>query len=164
MAQFVLLSPSDPPADTPVTWTLHPDAGGHFEVGTYAQAAVNALAVSLPYLRRLGADTIEAYRRPLLARLHEEMPRLGFASITPPESPSALVAFTMTGAERRFGDRLKAANVAVSLYGDRIRISPFSILFLFFSFSFFFFFTDSCVAMVCAAASGRAWRCCCHKK
>ena len=30
--------PSDPPGDTPVTWTLRGDAGGHFEVGTYAQA------------------------------------------------------------------------------------------------------------------------------
>ncbi len=116
--------PSDPPADTPVTWTLHRDAGGHFEVGTYAQAAVNALAVSLPYLRRLGIENIQAHRQPLLRRLTEEMPRLGFTPITPPESPSALVAFTMTGAERRFGDRLRAAKVAVSLYGDRIRISP----------------------------------------
>jgi selenocysteine lyase/cysteine desulfurase len=116
--------PSDPPAATPVTWTLHRDAGGHFEVGTYAQAAVNALAVSLPYLRRLGVGNIQAHRQPLLRRLHEEMPRLGFASITPPGTPSALVAFTMTGAERRFGDRLRAANVAVSLYGDRIRIAP----------------------------------------
>ena len=116
--------PSDPPASTPVTWTLHQDAGGHFEVGTYAQAAVNALAVSLPYLQRLGIENIQAHRQPLLRRLHEEMPRLGFAPITPPETPSALVAFTMTGAEQRFGERLRTANVAVSLYGDRIRISP----------------------------------------
>jgi len=115
---------TDPPAASPVTWTLHADAGGHFEVGTYGQGAVNALAVSLPYLRRLGVENIQAFRQPLLRRLHEEMPRLGFTSITPPESPSALVSFTMTGAERRFADRLKAANVAVSLYGDRIRISP----------------------------------------
>jgi len=115
---------SDPPAETPVTWTLHGDAAGHFEVGTYGQGAVNALAVSLPYLRRLGVENIQAYRQPLLRRLHEEMPRLGFTAITPPETPSALVAFTRTGAERRFGERLKAARVAVSLYSDRIRIAP----------------------------------------
>lgn len=115
---------SDPPADTPVTWTLHTDAGGHFEVGTYAQAAVNALAVSLPYLQGLGIENIQAHRQPLLRRLQEGMPRLGFTSITPPETASALVAFTMAGAERRFGERLKAANVVVSLAGDRIRISP----------------------------------------
>ena len=116
--------PSDPPADMPVTWKFHPDAGGHFEVGTYAQAAVNALAVSLPWLRRLGAKKIQAYRRPLLERLHDEMPRLGFTSITPRETPSPLIAFTMAGAEHRFAERLRAANVSVSLYGDRIRVSP----------------------------------------
>ncbi len=116
--------PSDPPADTPVTWTLHADAGGHFEVGTYAQGVVNALSVSIPYLRRLGVEKIQAYRQPMLKRLHEEMPRLGFTSITPAETPSPLIAFTMDGAERRFGDRLRAKKVAVSLYGDRIRIAP----------------------------------------
>ena len=116
--------PTDPPARTPVTWTLHPDAAGHFEVGTYGQGAVNALAVSLPYLQRLGVENIQEYRQPLLRRLHEEMPRFGFTSITPPETPSALVSFTMAGAEQRFGERLKAAKVSVSLYGDRIRIAP----------------------------------------
>jgi selenocysteine lyase/cysteine desulfurase len=116
--------PSDPPADTPVTWTFHTDAGGYFEVGTYAQAAVNALSVSLPWLRRLGPEKIQAYRRPLLERLHEEMPRRGFTPITPRESPSALIAFTMGGAEQRFAERLGAAKVSVSLYGDRVRISP----------------------------------------
>ena len=116
--------PSDPPAATPVTWTLHADASGHFEVGTYAQAVMNALSVTLPWLRRIGVERIEAHRRPLLARLHEAMPRLGFTPITPPDSPSALVAFTMPDAERRFGEPLAHANVSVSLYGDRIRISP----------------------------------------
>jgi selenocysteine lyase/cysteine desulfurase len=116
--------PSDPPAATPVTWTLHADAGGHFEVGTYAQAAVNALAVSLPYLRRLGIASIQAYRQPLLRRLREEMPHLGFTPITPPETPSPIIAFTIPGAERRFAEPLKAAGIAVSVSGDRIRISP----------------------------------------
>jgi len=116
--------PTDPPADQPVTWTLHQDAGGHFEVGTYAQAAVHALSVSLPYLRRLGVANIEAHRQGLLRRLHEELPRRGFTSITPPGTTSALVSFTMPGAEARFGERLRAANVAISLYGDRIRIAP----------------------------------------
>ncbi len=116
--------PSDPPGDAPVTWTLRGDAGGHFEVGTYAQAAVNALSVSLPWLRRLGPEKIQAHRRPLLERLHEEMPRRGFTSITPRETPSPLIAFTLPGAEQRFAERLGAAKVSVSLYGDRIRISP----------------------------------------
>ena len=118
------LLPSDPPAATPVTWSLHADAAGHFQVGTYAQAAANALSVSLPYLQRLGVENIQAYRQPLLRRLREEMPRLGFTALTPPECTSAIAVYAMRGAEQRFTDRLKAANVVVSLYTDRIRIAP----------------------------------------
>lgn len=116
--------PSDPPADQPVTWSLHQDASGHFEVGTYSQATVNALSVSIPYLQRIGVANIHAHRQPLLRRLHEALPRLGWTSITPPESGSALASFTLPGAEQRFGARLKAARVSVSLYGDRMRVSP----------------------------------------
>jgi len=116
--------PSDPPADAPVTWTLHTDASGHFEVGTYAQAVVNGLLQSVPWLQRIGVANIEAYRRPLLATLHRELPRLGFTPITPADSTSALIAFTAQGAERRFAERLRRARVTVSLYGDRMRISP----------------------------------------
>jgi selenocysteine lyase/cysteine desulfurase len=116
--------PSEPPADEPVTWTLHGDASGHFEVGTYSQATVNALSVSIPYLKRLGVEKIQAHRQPLLHRLHEALPRLGWTAITPAESTSALAAFTLSNAEQRFAARLKAARVSVSLYGDRMRVSP----------------------------------------
>jgi len=115
---------SDPPADQPITWALHRDAAGHFEVGTYSQAAVNALAVSLPYLQRVGVASIHESRQPLLRRLHEALPRLGWTPITPPETTSALVTFTLPGAESRFAARLQAAKISVSLYGDRMRVSP----------------------------------------
>jgi selenocysteine lyase/cysteine desulfurase len=119
------LLPDDPHVGTPVTWTMHTDASGHFEIGTYAQAAVDALAVSLPYLQRLGPAAIEAYRQPLLRRLQEELPRRGWTPMTPPDTRSALVAFAMPGAAARYGDRLRAAKVAVSLYDvGRIRIAP----------------------------------------
>lgn len=116
--------PSDPPADEPVTWTLHRDAAGHFEVGTYGQSTVHALAVSIPYLQRLGVERIHAHRQPLLRRLHEALPRLGWTPLTDPASTSALASFTRPGAEQRFGARLQAAGVSVSLYGDRMRVAP----------------------------------------
>jgi len=37
---------------------------------------------------------------------------------------SAIAAFTARDAEKRFGPRLKQANVSVTIGGDRIRISP----------------------------------------
>jgi selenocysteine lyase/cysteine desulfurase len=116
--------PSDPPASAPVTWTMHEDARAHFQVGTYGQGATNALGESLAYLQHLGVDKIHAHRQPLLRRLHEEMPRLGFTSITPPDTRSAIVAFTARDAEKRFAGRLKQANVSVTLSGERLRISP----------------------------------------
>jgi selenocysteine lyase/cysteine desulfurase len=116
--------PSDPAADAPVTWTLHGDARAHFQVGTYGQGALNALAESLGYLQRIGVDRIHAHRQPLLRRLHEELPRLGFTSITPSGSSSAIAAFTARDAEKRFAARLRQANVSVTLSGDRLRVSP----------------------------------------
>jgi selenocysteine lyase/cysteine desulfurase len=116
--------PSDPPADVPVTWTMHADARAHFQVGTYGQATLNALAVSLAYLQRIGVARIHAHRQPLLQRLHQELPRLGFTAITPPGTSSAIAAFTARDAEKRFAARLKRANVAVTLNGERLRVSP----------------------------------------
>ena len=86
--------PSDPPANAPVTWTMHADARAHFQVGTYGQGALNALTVSLAYLQQIGVARIHAHRQPLLRRLHEELPRLGFTAITPPGTSSAITAFT----------------------------------------------------------------------
>jgi selenocysteine lyase/cysteine desulfurase len=116
--------PSDPPASTPVTWTMHADASAHFQVGTYGQGAINALAQSLSYLQRIGVEKIQTHRQPFLRRLQGEMPRLGFTSITPPATTSAIIAFTARDAEARFGARLKQADVSVTLSGERLRISP----------------------------------------
>jgi len=116
--------PSDPPSATPVTWTLRTDARAHFQVGTYGQGALNALAESLAYLQRIGVERIHAHRQPLLRRLHDALPRLGFTAITPPGTTSAIAAFTAPGAETRFAARLQQANVSVTLSGERIRVSP----------------------------------------
>jgi selenocysteine lyase/cysteine desulfurase len=116
--------PSDPPANAPVTWTMHEDARAHFQVGTYGQGALNALAESLAYLERIGVARIQAHRQPLLRRLHEELPRLGFTSITPPGTTSAIAAFTARDAETRFAARLQQAGVSVTLSGERLRVSP----------------------------------------
>ena len=116
--------PSDPPANSPVTWTMHADARAHFQVGTYGQATLNALAVSLAYLQRIGIERIQAHRQPLLRRLHEALPHLGFTAITPSDTTSAIAAFTAPEAERRFASRLKDAKVSVTLGGDRMRIAP----------------------------------------
>jgi selenocysteine lyase/cysteine desulfurase len=102
---------------------LSRDATGHFEVGSQANGAWAALSKSLPYIRELGIDNIEAHRQPMLRKLHKEMPALGFEPLTPPESQSALVTFAMKDASRLQG-RLKQANINVRLGRHFIRLSP----------------------------------------
>ncbi len=115
--------PGDPPSASPYTWRLRNDATGHFEVGTPAIGVTHVLAQSLPYIRQLDVENIEAYRQPMIKRLQEEMPRLGFKPLTPSESKSALVSFSIKDYQPVF-KRLQQANVNVRLGRDFVRISP----------------------------------------
>jgi selenocysteine lyase/cysteine desulfurase len=115
--------PGEPPADTPYTWELDTNATAHFEVGTNAIGVAHILAESLPYIRRLGVENIRAYRQPMLKRLHEEMPRLGFESITPPESTSALISFAIKD-YKPVAERLERASINVRLGRHFLRVSP----------------------------------------
>ena len=78
---------------------------------------------TLPYLRKIGIEKIQAHRQPLLKKLREEMPRLGFGLLTPPESTSAIISFTMKDRAKVI-DRLKKANVNVRVAEDFLRVSP----------------------------------------
>lgn len=115
--------PGDDSAPTPYSWRLYNDATGHFEVGTSGSGAQHVLAKTLPYLRKIGIERIQAHRQPLLKKLREEMPRLGFASITPPESTSAITSFTMKDRDSVLR-RLQKANVNVRVAEDFLRVSP----------------------------------------
>src|SRR5262245_6976739 len=115
--------PYDTAAATPFSWELGTDASSYFEVGSCAYAPMAALSVSLPYLRRLGVERIEAHRQPLLQRLRTEMPRLGFEPVTPPGTKSALLTFTMKHRQPVF-ERLQKANINVRLGPHFLRISP----------------------------------------
>lgn len=115
--------PGDAPAPTPYTWKLSNDATGHFEPGTSGSGAQHILMETLPYLRKIGIEKIQAYRQPLLKKLREEMPRLGFGLLTPPESTSAIISFTMKDRANVL-ERLKKANVNVRVAEDFLRVSP----------------------------------------
>jgi selenocysteine lyase/cysteine desulfurase len=117
------LLPGDPPSSVPYTWELEPDATGHFEVGTDAIGVSQALGQSLPYIRRIGVENIQAHRQPMLKKLREEMPRLGYESLTPPDSTSALISFSVKD-YKPVAERLERANVNVRLGRHFLRVSP----------------------------------------
>lgn len=115
--------PYDPPASTPFTWELGTDASAHFEVGSNAYGPMAALGVSLPYIRQLGVERIEAHRQPMLESLRKEMPRLGFEPVTPPGTKSALITFIVKDRRPVF-ERLQKAKINVRLGAHFIRVSP----------------------------------------
>ena len=117
------LSPFDPESPTPVSWTPRTDAAGYFELGTVANAVVAALSVSLPYIQRLGIEEIQHYRQPMLQRLQQEMPRLGFTAATPLDSTSPIVTFASKDT-REAARKLEAAKVNVRVAPYWIRIAP----------------------------------------
>jgi selenocysteine lyase/cysteine desulfurase len=115
--------PYDSPGTSLYTWTFRSDAAGHFEVGSTGGSGRAALEYSLPYIRRLGVDRIQAHRQPLLKRLHTEMPRIGFEAVTPADTSSALVSFAVKDAPP-VRERLAKANVNARVGDHFIRLSP----------------------------------------
>lgn len=117
------LSPLDPQHEQPLTWTPGTDASHYFQLGTMANGVAAALRISLPYIGALGVDNIQAWRQPMLRRLQEEMPRLGFQQQTPPESTSPIVAFAHRDPDS-LNRRLEAAGIGVRVARYSLRIAP----------------------------------------
>ncbi|MGE0439236.1 MAG: aminotransferase class V-fold PLP-dependent enzyme [Gemmatimonadales bacterium] len=115
--------PNDPPAATPFTWAFGGSASAHFEVGSVSGAARAALGASIPYLRMLGVDRIEAHRQPLLDRLRRELPRLGHRCVTPEGTRSPLITFAIDDAAA-IRDKVTRAGVDVRVATTYLRVSP----------------------------------------
>jgi len=116
--------PFDPPGKEVFDFAAAPGAAGRFEVGTLGNAAVAGLGPSIRMLTELGVDRIQAWRQPLLQRLQQEMPRLGFAPMTRADSTAPIVSFAYQDAARKLRPRLDAAGINIQLYQHRVRISP----------------------------------------
>lgn len=117
------LSPYDPQAPTPVTWTPGTSATRYFQLGTMANGVAAALRVSLPYIQQLGVENIQAWRQPMLKKLHTEMPRLGFPPQTPLESTSPIVTFAHKDHEA-VSKKLARGGVMVTVAPYYMRIAP----------------------------------------
>ena len=115
--------PYGPPAPEPVTWEREETVAGHFEVGTWDSSTIVAVKESLAFIRRLGVAEIQAHNQVLTRRLQKELPPLGFAPLTPADSPSSIVSFAVKD-EAATGARLAAAKVDVRLHAGTMRVSP----------------------------------------
>jgi selenocysteine lyase/cysteine desulfurase len=115
--------PGDAPGDGPISWKQRAGAAGHFEVGTWSSSTIAALGESLEFIHELGVERIHAHNRALALRVQRELPRLGYAPLTPTESIGSIVSFVVKDREDT-ARRLARAKVDVSLGAHRMRISP----------------------------------------
>lgn len=97
---------------------------GYFAMGTQANLIASQLDYSLDYLLKTGVERIQSYRQPLLDRLRDALPRLGYPTITPEGTRTALISFRHDDDEAALRDRLTAAGITISVYPHHMRISP----------------------------------------
>lgn len=115
--------PLDPPGETTADYAFRDNATGAFALGTHGHVPIAMLNHSLEYIHALGVANIQAHAQPLVARLKEELPKLGYVLLTPKESQTPLVACMLQNAAATLGPRLNAAKVKITTASNRFRIS-----------------------------------------
>lgn len=95
---------------------------GYFAMGTVANSVTAALDASLQYLLETGVERIQTYRQPLIDRLQDELPRLGFPTITPRGTGSAIVSFRHDDPDG-LRKKLRDANVTITVSQHYFRVS-----------------------------------------
>ncbi len=116
--------PFDAPGNSPFDWVQGDKTRNYFEVGTLGNAAIPALNSSLTYLLKTGVDNIQRYRQPLIDKLQQELPKLGYRPMTPENSTSPIVSFAFKDAAAKLQPKLDAAGINIQVYQNRFRISP----------------------------------------
>jgi selenocysteine lyase/cysteine desulfurase len=116
--------PLDPPGDSVAEYGFRPDATGAFALGTHSHAVIAQLGHSLDYIAALGVPAIQAHAQALVAVLKKELPKRGYPLMTPPESRTPLVTCVLKDARAKLAEPMKAANVRLTISGNRFRLTP----------------------------------------
>jgi selenocysteine lyase/cysteine desulfurase len=128
--QAASMSSHDPPYDytgelEPVSWTFSRDATGHFEAGSIGGALNAGLGASLAYVKEVGVANIQAYRKPMIQKLRDEVPRRGFTCVTPRDSTASIITFARKGlAASNIPAKLDRARINVRISDHWMRVSP----------------------------------------
>jgi selenocysteine lyase/cysteine desulfurase len=110
--------------DEVVEYAHHDSALGLFAMGSQPNIIAAQLDYSLQYLLDVGVERIQKYRQPLIDRLYERLPGLGYTAITPPGSTTALVSFRHDGNTGKLRAKLDAEKITISVAEHHFRISP----------------------------------------
>jgi len=114
--------PGSPPGDEEVSYDLKPGAA-IYEIGAVPFIAIACQQASLKYIHKLRVSNIRRHVKPLTERLWTEVPKLGYPTITPPGTPTPLVAFQVKEPELLTA-KLQKANVNVKVKWNQMRVTP----------------------------------------
>ena len=105
--------------------TLSRAAGpARYEVSYPSYEGVICAQESLKYIHRIGVGHIRSHARKLTVRLQEELPAVGYPSITPRGNESPIVAFAVKDPQATI-TKLRNAGVHVAMrWGNKMRIAP----------------------------------------
>jgi selenocysteine lyase/cysteine desulfurase len=97
---------------------------GIYEVSYPSYEGVICAQAALKYIMELGVPAIRQYVRTLTQRLYEELPKIGYQSITPPNNDSPIVVFIAKNPEETM-KKCRAAKIHVAMrFGNKLRLSP----------------------------------------
>ena len=113
--------PFDPQHAGP--WSIRKGASGYFDTGSEADLIQVGVGNALGHILAAGPAKIAERRKPLTDLLRQTLPQFGFTPMAP-VSDAALVCFAYPNAARKLQDTLINADVGISLYENRIRVSP----------------------------------------
>lgn len=116
--------PLDPPGRDVADYAFRPDATGAFALGTHAHAVIAQLNHSLDWIAAIGVPAIQAHAQTLCDDLKRELPRRGYALMTPPEARTPLVTAVCADARAKLAAPMKAANVRLTVSAGRFRLTP----------------------------------------
>ena len=106
-----------------MTWEALPGAA-RYETGNIAEPLAAATLAGVRYVQAIGVEAIGVHAARLTVRLQEALPRLGYASLTPPETPTPIVAFSVPDVDETLR-RLEEADILVTVAHpeSRMRVS-----------------------------------------
>lgn len=109
--------------DLAYEYELDNSTEGYFSLWSEPRIVIGQLHYSLGYLMDVGVENIAAYRQTMMDYLQREIPKLGFAALSPINNPAPIAAFACEDAYKRLGPILKEADISLSLYKGHFRVA-----------------------------------------
>jgi selenocysteine lyase/cysteine desulfurase len=103
-----------------LTWEPLPGAA-MYESGNIPVLLAAAVSAGIDYVTSLGVDKIGTHARQLTDRLQNELPSLGYRSLTPRGTPTPIVAFELKDAAAT-AKALQTGKVAATIVGNESRL------------------------------------------